>query len=121
MVPFQDGGACIHHGHATDPDDHSLCGPSIFCCRKAAARYVVRNCARALEYTEATNAMLSSLVGMAVSRAIPKATLAGQATGRYALHGGVVRWAAGTAHAGQIVAHLPVSACGKLKGAPAKP
>lgn len=41
VVPFHDGGACIHHGHDTDPDDHSLCGPAIFCCRKAAARYVV--------------------------------------------------------------------------------
>lgn len=40
LVPFQGGGACIHHGHDTDPDDHSLCGPSIFCCRRAAARYV---------------------------------------------------------------------------------
>jgi len=39
LVPYIDGGACIHHGH-TDPDDHSLCGPAIFCCRKAAARYV---------------------------------------------------------------------------------
>jgi hypothetical protein len=41
VVPFIGGGACIHHGHDTDPDDHSLCGPSIFCCRKAAARYLV--------------------------------------------------------------------------------
>lgn len=40
LVPFSDGAACIHHGHDTDPDDHSLCGPAIFCCRKAAARYV---------------------------------------------------------------------------------
>ena len=39
VVPFIGGGACFHHGHDTDPDDHSLCGPSIFCCRKAAARY----------------------------------------------------------------------------------
>ena len=39
-VPFEDGEhACIHHGH-TAPDDHSLCGPSIFCCRKAAELYV---------------------------------------------------------------------------------
>jgi hypothetical protein len=38
-VPFEDGEhACIHHGH-TAPDDHSQCGPSIFCCRKAANRY----------------------------------------------------------------------------------
>lgn len=39
LVPFSGGSACIHHGH-TDPDDHSLCGPAIFCCRRAAARYV---------------------------------------------------------------------------------
>ena len=39
LVPFIDGSACIHHGH-TAPDDHSLCGPSIFCCRQSAARYV---------------------------------------------------------------------------------
>lgn len=50
--------------------------------------------------------MISSLVGMTVSRTIPDATLAGLAMGRYALHGGVVRWAAGTPQAGQIVAHL---------------
>jgi hypothetical protein len=40
-VPFEDGEhACMHHGHDTAPDDHSLCGPSIFCCRKAAERYI---------------------------------------------------------------------------------
>lgn len=39
LVPYIDGGACIHHGH-TAPDDHSLCGPALFCCRRAAARYV---------------------------------------------------------------------------------
>lgn len=50
--------------------------------------------------------MVSPLVGMTVSRSIPKATLAGLAMGRYALHGGVVRWATGTPHAGRIVAHL---------------
>ena len=39
-VPFEDGEhACIHHGH-TAPDDHSQCGPSIFCCRKAAELYI---------------------------------------------------------------------------------
>jgi len=43
---------------------------------------------------------------MTVARAIPTATLAGLAMGRYALHGGVVRWATGTPAAGQIVAHL---------------
>ena len=40
VVPFEYGEhACIHHGH-TDPDDHSSCGPAIFCCEKAASLYV---------------------------------------------------------------------------------
>ena len=34
-VPFQDGHAIIYHGHE-DPEDHSLCGPQVFCCPKAA-------------------------------------------------------------------------------------
>jgi hypothetical protein len=34
-VPFIDDHAMIYHGH-TDPDDHSECGPQIFCCPKAA-------------------------------------------------------------------------------------
>jgi hypothetical protein len=34
-VPFQDGHAIIYHGHE-DSDDHSLCGPQVFCCPKAA-------------------------------------------------------------------------------------
>lgn len=39
-VPFEDGEhACIHHGH-DDPDDHSLCGPTIFCCAHAARLFV---------------------------------------------------------------------------------
>ena len=39
IVPFGDGEhACLHHGHS-DPDDHSGCGPSIFCCSKACASY----------------------------------------------------------------------------------
>ena len=38
LVPYVDGYACIHHGHER-ADDHSLCGPSIFCCLKAALRY----------------------------------------------------------------------------------
>ena len=50
--------------------------------------------------------MIPSLVGMTVARAIPDATLAGLAFGKYALHGGVVRHAIGTPAAGQIVAHL---------------
>ncbi len=39
LVPYIDGGAVIHHGHE-DPDDHSFCGPRIFCCAKAAGIYV---------------------------------------------------------------------------------
>lgn len=34
-VPFHDGQASIYHGHE-DADDHSACGPKIFCCPKAA-------------------------------------------------------------------------------------
>lgn len=39
LVPYVGGGAIIHHGHE-DPDDHSLCGPRIFCCARAAAMHV---------------------------------------------------------------------------------
>jgi len=36
LVPFSpDNYAYIHHGHQ-DTDDHSLCGPQLFCCYKAA-------------------------------------------------------------------------------------
>ncbi len=34
-VPFQDNHAIIYHGHE-DPNDHSECGPKVFCCPKAA-------------------------------------------------------------------------------------
>ena len=34
-VPFQDGHAVIYHGHE-DPNDHTRCGPQVFCCPKAA-------------------------------------------------------------------------------------
>ncbi len=44
--------------------------------------------------------------GWNVTRAIPYETLLGLAAGKYQLYGGVVRWAAGTPHAGQIIAHL---------------
>ncbi len=55
--------------------------------------------------------MISSLIGMTVARAIPNDALLGLATGQYTLHGGVIRWAAGTPLAGQIVCHLiPTSA-----------
>jgi hypothetical protein len=40
LVPFVEGrNACMHHGHP-DPDDHSLCGPALFCCVKSASLYV---------------------------------------------------------------------------------
>lgn len=55
--------------------------------------------------------MTTSLLGMAVARGIPDAVLIGLATGKYTLHGGVIRWAAGTPAAGQIVCHLlPIAA-----------
>ena len=44
--------------------------------------------------------------GCTVAREIPYETLTGLATGKYHLYGGVIRWAAGTANAGQIVQHL---------------
>lgn len=50
--------------------------------------------------------MTSSLFGMLVARAVPDYALLGLATGQYTLHGGVIRWAAGTPQAGQIVCHL---------------
>ena len=34
-VPFVNGHAIIYHGH-TNAEDHSECGPQIFCCPKAA-------------------------------------------------------------------------------------
>jgi len=39
LVPFIDNQACIQHGHGLADDDHSRCGPALFCCRKAAERY----------------------------------------------------------------------------------
>lgn len=44
--------------------------------------------------------------GWTIARTIPYETLIGLATGKYKLYGGVVRWAAGTPNAGQIVRHL---------------
>lgn len=44
--------------------------------------------------------------GWIVARTIPYETFIGLATGKYQLYGGVVRWAAGTPNAGQIVRHL---------------
>jgi hypothetical protein len=50
--------------------------------------------------------MLASLLGMTVVRAVPAGALLRLATGQYTLHGGVIRWAANTPQAGQIVCHL---------------
>ena len=48
--------------------------------------------------------------GWTVSRMIPHDTILGLLTGQYKIYGSVIRWAAGTPHAGQIVRHLiPVS------------
>lgn len=44
--------------------------------------------------------------GWTIARAIPHETILGLMLGQYALHGGVIRWAAGTAKAGAIVQHL---------------
>lgn len=44
--------------------------------------------------------------GWTVARAIPYETYVGLLTGKYQLYGGVIRWAAGTANGGRIVAHL---------------
>jgi hypothetical protein len=38
LVPFYRQQLCIHHGHE-DPDDHSACGPTIFCCLLAVEKY----------------------------------------------------------------------------------
>ncbi|TAD79139.1 MAG: hypothetical protein EA001_05410 [Oscillatoriales cyanobacterium] len=49
--------------------------------------------------------------GWTLARTIPAETLMNLMVGQYRLCGGVIRWAAGTAQAGQIVQHLiPVSA-----------
>ncbi|BAZ46703.1 hypothetical protein NIES4102_37430 [Chondrocystis sp. NIES-4102] len=44
--------------------------------------------------------------GWAVTRSIPFDTVFGLITGQYKLYGGVIRWAPGTPHAGQIIKHL---------------
>lgn len=38
MVPTSNGNAVIRHGH-TNPTDHSACGPTLFCCTRAARLY----------------------------------------------------------------------------------
>jgi len=44
--------------------------------------------------------------GWTIARAIPHETILGLMMGQYTLHGGVIRWAVGTAKAGAIVQHL---------------
>ncbi len=50
--------------------------------------------------------MMTLIPGWTVARAIPTDVWAGLVTGQYTLHGGVIRYAACTARAGQIVRHL---------------
>jgi hypothetical protein len=50
--------------------------------------------------------MPAFLPGLIVARALPVETMLGLLSGQYTLQGGVIRWAAGTAQAGQIVRHL---------------
>jgi hypothetical protein len=50
--------------------------------------------------------MTDNLLGLVITRAIPKEVLVGLLAGQYRLCGGVIRWATGTEHAGQIVRHL---------------
>lgn len=50
--------------------------------------------------------MFETFMGLNITRAIPTEVFAGLMTGDYSLHGGVIRWAAGTESAGQIVRHL---------------
>jgi hypothetical protein len=50
--------------------------------------------------------MADNLLGLLVTRAIPQEVLVGLMAGQYKSYGGVIRWAAGTEYAGQIVRHL---------------
>jgi predicted nuclease with TOPRIM domain len=50
--------------------------------------------------------MIESLLGLTVTRDIPSEVITGLMAGQYKLYGGVIRWAAGTENAGQIVRHL---------------
>jgi hypothetical protein len=47
-----------------------------------------------------------TIPGWTIARAIPHETILGLMMGQYTLHGGVIRWAVGTAKAGAIVQHL---------------
>lgn len=54
--------------------------------------------------------MIETPLKIVVNRAIPSEVMTGLMTGQYKLHGGVIRGAAGTPQAGQIIRHLlPVS------------
>ncbi|MEB3281901.1 MAG: hypothetical protein VKK42_23565 [Lyngbya sp.] len=55
--------------------------------------------------------------GWTVVRAIPPEVIMGIITGKYKDYGGVIRWAAGTENAGQIVRHLVTSPLNPLSGA----
>ncbi len=55
--------------------------------------------------------------GWTVVRAIPPEIMMGIITGKYKPYGGVIRWAAGTENAGQIVRHLVASPLNPLNGA----
>ena len=50
--------------------------------------------------------MIDSLLGLSVARGIPAEVVSGLITGMYRLDGGVIRWAANTENAGQIIRHL---------------
>ncbi len=50
--------------------------------------------------------MVESLLNLTVTRAIPPDVMTGLMTGQFKLHGGVIRGASGTQHAGQIIRHL---------------
>lgn len=57
MVPYQeDGRAVLHHDHSAQVDDHSTCGPVIFCCPKSAAAFQMRCPASVFAYWQATDA-----------------------------------------------------------------
>jgi hypothetical protein len=49
---------------------------------------------------------MTSILGLTVARQIPPKVITGLLRRQYTLDGGVIRWAAGTQHAGQIVQHL---------------
>jgi tetratricopeptide (TPR) repeat protein len=50
--------------------------------------------------------MIETFMRLNVTRTIPQEIITGLMMGQYSLHGGVIRWAANTEYAGQIVRHL---------------